>query len=126
MAEMSFREAIRNAMADAMREDNDVVLMGEDLRGGKGGTNPDPDVEAFGGVFGVTEGLWTEFGDDRVIDTPITESAIMGLAAGSALTGLRPVAELMFMDFLACATTSSITKPPSSATCSAVKQQLHW
>ncbi|EFG47890.1 Transketolase, pyridine binding domain protein [Brevibacterium mcbrellneri ATCC 49030] len=99
MAEMSFREAIRNAMADAMREDNDVVLMGEDLRGGKGGTNPDPDVEAFGGVFGVTEGLWTEFGDDRVIDTPITESAIMGLAAGSALTGLRPVAELMFMDF---------------------------
>lgn len=99
MSEMSFREAIRNAMADAMREDKDVVLMGEDLRGGKGGTNPDPDVEAFGGVFGVTEGLWTEFGDDRVIDTPITESAIMGLAAGSALTGLRPVAELMFMDF---------------------------
>nr|WP_306440103.1 alpha-ketoacid dehydrogenase subunit beta [Brevibacterium sp. 91QC2O2] len=96
---MSFREAIRAAMADAMREDKDVVLMGEDLRGGKGGSNPDPTVEAFGGVFGVTQGLWTEFGDDRVIDCPITESAIIGMAAGSAVTGLRPVAELMFMDF---------------------------
>ncbi len=96
---MSFREAIRAAKADAMREDKDVVLMGEDLRGGKGGTNPDPTVEAFGGVFGVTQGLWTEFGDDRVIDCPITESAIIGMAAGSAVTGLRPVAELMFMDF---------------------------
>ncbi|MCQ9385718.1 alpha-ketoacid dehydrogenase subunit beta [Brevibacterium moorei] len=99
MTAMSFREAIRAAMADAMREDKDVVLMGEDLRGGKGGSNPDPTVEAFGGVFGVTQGLWTEFGDDRVIDCPITESAIIGMAAGSAVTGLRPVAELMFMDF---------------------------
>jgi len=82
-----------------MREDELVVAIGEDLRGGKGGTNPDPTVEAFGGVFGVTKGLWTEFGDDRVIDTPITESAILGMAAGAAATGLRPVAELMFMDF---------------------------
>ncbi|HJG46045.1 alpha-ketoacid dehydrogenase subunit beta [Corynebacterium variabile] len=91
------------AMADAMREDEKVVLIGEDLRGGKGGTNPDPTVEAFGGVFGVTQGLWTEFGDDRVIDTPITESAILGMAAGAATTGLRPVAELMFMDFFGVA-----------------------
>lgn len=99
MSEMSFREGIRAAMADAMREDQDVVLIGEDLRGGKGGTNPDPDLEAFGGVFGVTQGLWGEFGDDRVIDTPITESALVGMSAGAAVTGLRPVAELMFMDF---------------------------
>lgn len=103
MPTMSFREAIRAGMADAMREDHDVILIGEDLRGGKGGTNPDPAVEAFGGVFGVTQGLWTEFGDDRVIDTPITEAALLGMAAGAAVTGLRPVAELMFMDFFGCA-----------------------
>ncbi|MCH4250313.1 MAG: alpha-ketoacid dehydrogenase subunit beta [Microbacteriaceae bacterium] len=96
---MSFRQAINAAMAEAMREDEKVVLIGEDLRGGNGGTNPDPTVEAFGGVFGVTGGLWTEFGGDRVIDTPISESAILGAAAGAAVTGLRPVAELMFMDF---------------------------
>lgn len=99
MSKMSYREAIRAAMSEAMREDEKVVAIGEDLRGGKGGTNPDPMVEAFGGVFGVTQGLWTEFGDDRVIDTPITESAILGMAAGAAATGLRPIAELMFMDF---------------------------
>ena len=103
MTTMSFREGIRAALADAMRSDSDVVLIGEDLRGGKGGTNPDTSVEAFGGVFGVTQGLWTEFGDDRVIDTPITESAIVGMAAGAAVTGLRPVAELMFMDFFGVA-----------------------
>lgn len=103
MTKASFREAIRMGMADAMREDDTVVLMGEDLRGGKGGLNPDPTIEAFGGVFGVTKGLWTEFGDDRVIDTPITESAILGMAAGAAATGLRPVAELMFMDFFGVA-----------------------
>jgi pyruvate dehydrogenase E1 component beta subunit len=103
MTKTSYREAIRAAMADAMREDPTVVLIGEDIRGGKGGTNPDPTIEAFGGVFGVTKGLWTEFGDDRVIDTPITESAILGMAAGAAATGLRPVAELMFMDFFGVA-----------------------
>lgn len=103
MSKKSFREAIRMGMADAMREDEKVVLIGEDLRGGKGGTNPDKTVEAFGGVFGVTQGLWTEFGDERVIDTPITESAILGMAAGAAATGLRPVAELMFMDFFGVA-----------------------
>lgn len=103
MSRKSFREAIRMALQDAMREDPDVVLMGEDLRGGNGGTNPDPRVEAFGGVFGVTQGLWTEFGSERVIDTPITESAILGMAAGAAATGLRPCAELMFMDFFGVA-----------------------
>ncbi|MFV4912120.1 alpha-ketoacid dehydrogenase subunit beta [Microbacterium lacticum] len=103
MTKASFREAIRMGMADAMREDDSVVLMGEDLRGGKGGLNPDQTIEAFGGVFGVTKGLWTEFGDKRVIDTPITESAILGMAAGAAATGLRPVAELMFMDFFGVA-----------------------
>ncbi|HFN6011050.1 TPA: alpha-ketoacid dehydrogenase subunit beta, partial [Klebsiella pneumoniae] len=69
-------------------------------RGGHGGNAPEEaKIEAFGGVLGVTKGLWTQFGSDRVIDTPITESAIIGMAAGAAATGLRPVAELMFMDF---------------------------
>lgn len=98
----SYRAAINEALAHEMERDQSVVLIGEDLRGGHGGTNPkleNAKVEAFGGVLGVTKGLWTKFGSERVIDTPITESAIVGMAAGAALTGLRPVAELMFMDF---------------------------
>jgi pyruvate dehydrogenase E1 component beta subunit len=99
MSVKTFRDAIREAIADAMRADETVIVMGEDQRGGLGGSNPDKTVEGFGGVFGVTKGLWTEFGGERVIDTPISESSIMGAAAGAAATGLRPVAELMFMDF---------------------------
>lgn len=98
----TYREAVKEALAQEMRRDPAVVQIGEDLRGGHAGTNPDLEekkIEAFGGVLGVTKGLWGEFGSDRVIDTPITESAIVGMAAGAALTGLRPVAELMFMDF---------------------------
>lgn len=99
MSVKTFRDAIREAIADAMRADETVIVMGEDQRGGLGGSNPDKTVEGFGGVFGVTKGLWTEFGGERVIDTPISESSIIGAAAGAAATGLRPVAELMFMDF---------------------------
>lgn len=99
MSVKTFRDAIREAIAQAMRADDTVIVMGEDQRGGLGGSNPDKSVEGFGGVFGVTKGLWTEFGSERVIDTPISESSIMGAAAGAAVTGLRPVAELMFLDF---------------------------
>ena len=99
MSVKTFRDAIREAIADAMRADETVIVMGEDQRGGRGGSNPDKTVEGFGGGFGVTKGLWTEFGGERVIATPISESSIMGAAAGAAATGLRPVAELMFMDF---------------------------
>lgn len=98
----TYREAVKDALAQEMQRDATVVQIGEDLRGGHAGTNPDLEtkkIEAFGGVLGVTKGLWGEFGSNRVIDTPITESAIIGMAAGAALTGLRPVAELMFMDF---------------------------
>jgi acetoin:2,6-dichlorophenolindophenol oxidoreductase subunit beta len=94
----TFREAINEAMSQEMDRDPSVVLMGEDIRGGNGGTAGE--VEAWGGVFGVTKGLWAKFGSSRVIDTPITESAILGMAAGAALTGLRPVAEIMFLDFV--------------------------
>ncbi|KGE03709.1 alpha-ketoacid dehydrogenase subunit beta [Pseudohaliea rubra] len=97
MAKMTMREAINQAMRLEMARDPDVILIGEDVAGGRG--CPVDDGEAAGGVMGVTAGLYSEFGAARVIDTPITESAIMGAAAGAALTGLRPIAELMFADF---------------------------
>jgi acetoin:2,6-dichlorophenolindophenol oxidoreductase subunit beta len=93
----TIRQALGEALAQEMRRDPRVVLLGEDISGGAG-TAGGPD--AAGGVLGVTKGLIKEFGETRVIDTPITESAIMGAAAGAAVTGLRPVAELMFSDFL--------------------------
>lgn len=87
MKKMSYAEAIREGMSIRMREDPNVLLFGED-------------VGAFGGCFGVTAGMFDEFGDKRVRDTPISEGAIIGAAVGSAATGLRPIAELMFCDFL--------------------------
>ncbi len=120
----TYREAIKAALAQEMERDATVVQIGEDLRGGQAGTNPDLEsgkLEAFGGVLGVTKGLWTEFGSDRVIDTPITESAIIGMAAGAALTGLRPVAELMFMDFFGVCYDACTTRRRSFATCSAAR-----
>lgn len=97
MSRKTYRQAINEALRQEMRRDPDVVLIGIDVGGGQGGTG---EVGAVGGVLGVTRGLYAEFGPERVIDTPISESAIMGAAAGAALTGLRPVAELMFVDFL--------------------------
>ncbi|MBZ9813847.1 alpha-ketoacid dehydrogenase subunit beta [Mesorhizobium sp. CA7] len=97
MSRKSFRQAINEALHAEMRRDPRVVVIGEDVAGGAGGTGVD---DAYGGVMGVTRGLVGAFGRGRVIDTPITESAIMGMAAGAALTGLRPVAELMFVDFI--------------------------
>lgn len=80
-----------------MRRDPRVVVMGEDVAGGMGAGG---DQDAWGGVLGVTKGLMPEFGRERVLDTPISESAFIGAAVGAAATGLRPVAELMFIDFL--------------------------
>lgn len=93
----SFREAVNEAMRQEMQRDDKVILLGEDIAGGSGGA--EGSAGSSGGVLGVTKGLYHEFGPQRVIDTPISESAIVGSAAGAALTGLRPVAELMFMDF---------------------------
>ncbi len=94
----TMRDALNEALANEMRRDPAVIILGEDVSGGQGGTSGVED--AAGGTFGVTAGLAKEFGLERVIDTPITESAIMGAAGGAALTGLRPVAELMFIDFM--------------------------
>ncbi|RUT25457.1 alpha-ketoacid dehydrogenase subunit beta [Asaia sp. W19] len=100
MSRKSFRQAINEALRQEMRRDERVILMGEDVAGGKGGSSGVDD--AWGGVLGVTKGLYTEFGPDRVLDTPITEASYIGAAAGAAATGLRPVAELMFVDFVGC------------------------
>ena len=97
MAKKSYREAINEAIAQEMRRDPTVVFMGEDNVGGMGAPGED---DAWGGVLGVTKGLMPECGRDRVLDTPISESAFIGAAAGAAATGLRPVAELMFVDFM--------------------------
>ena len=97
MPSKSIRQALNEGLRQEMRRDPRVVIIGEDVAGGAGGTGS---LDAYGGVLGVTKGLIGEFGEARVIDTPITESAIMGAAAGAAVTGLRPVAELMFCDFL--------------------------
>lgn len=96
--ERTYSEAINEAMAIAMREDPHVILIGEDVAGG---ANVDHLVqdEAWGGPMGVTKGLVKEFGRSRVLDTPITESGFIGAAVGAAATGMRPIAELMFVDF---------------------------
>ena len=97
MSIKSYKDAINEALLQEMKKDENVVIMGEDVAGGAG-TNGEQD--AWGGVLGVTKGLLGHYGRERVIDTPITETAILGMASGAALTGLRPVAELMFVDFM--------------------------
>ncbi len=97
MAKKSYRQAINEAIAQEMRRDENVLVWGEDNAGGAGADGED---DAWGGVLGVTKGLYPEFGPERVLDTPISESAFIGAAAGAAATGLRPVAELMFVDFM--------------------------
>ena len=89
MKELSYLDAIREGLAEEMRRDPKVFVLGED-------------VGAYGGAFGVTQGLHEEFGDDRVVDTPISESAIVGISIGAALRGYRPVAEMQFADFISC------------------------
>ena len=88
MAELTYRYAIAAGIAQEMRRDPSAVFLGEDVAGA-------------GGVFKTSAGLLAEFGPDRVIDTPISEQAILGAAAGAAMTGLRPIADIMFSDFFA-------------------------
>ncbi len=95
---LTYSEAVNEALRIAMRQDSNVILLGEDIAGGAGVDHLVND-EAWGGALGVTKGLVQEFGRERVLDTPITESGFIGAAVGAAATGLRPVAELMFVDF---------------------------
>jgi len=97
MSEKTFRQALNEALFQEMKKDESVVVIGEDVAGGAGANG---EQDAWGGPMGITKGLMPEYGRERVIDTPISESAIIGTAAGAALTGLRPVAELMFVDFM--------------------------
>jgi pyruvate dehydrogenase E1 component beta subunit len=97
MPRKSIRVALNEALRQEMERDPRVVVLGEDVAGGAAGSG---ERGGWGGVLGVTRGLYQRFGESRVIDTPITESAILGAAAGAAATGLRPVADLMFNDFM--------------------------
>ena len=87
MPEITYRQAIKDAMVEEMRRDERVFLIGEDI-----GT--------YGGAFGVSAGMLEEFGPERIVETPISEEAIVGAAAGAAMVGMRPIAEMMFMDFI--------------------------
>ena len=97
MTVMTIRDAINLTIHEEMERNPDVLVLGEDIVGGHG-TAGGP--EAIGGIWGATTGLYAKFGANRVIDTPISESAIIGAAAGLALAGKRPIAELMFADFV--------------------------
>jgi 2-oxoisovalerate dehydrogenase E1 component beta subunit len=89
MSQLTYLEAIRQGIWEEMEQDPSVFLLGED-------------IGAFGGAFKATAGMLEKFGPERVIDTPISESAIVGAAVGAALMGMRPVAEMQFMDFISC------------------------
>lgn len=90
MREITYAEAVREAMSEAMRENQDVYLLGED-------------IGIYGGAFGVSRGMVEEFGEERIRSTPISESAIAGAAVGSAMTGMRPIFEIQFSDFITIA-----------------------
>ena len=87
MPEITMRQAIHDAMVEEMRRDDKVFLLGED-------------IGAYGGAFGVSAGMLEEFGPERIRETPISEEAIIGAAAGAAMVGMKPIAEMMFMDFI--------------------------
>ncbi len=94
---LSMKDAINEALDLEMRRDPTVIIMGEDIAGGAGAQGEE---DAWGGVLGVTKGLIGKYGANRVMDTPLSESAYIGAAVGAAACGLRPVAELMFLDFM--------------------------
>lgn len=99
---LSYAMAINEALHIAMAADPDVIVLGEDIAGG-GGREDQGIVDAWGGPMGATRGLITAFGAERVRDTPISEMGFLGAGVGAAATGLRPVVELMFIDFLGVA-----------------------
>src|SRR6266850_7865603 len=97
MPEITYREAVRDTLGAALRADEDVFLMGED-------------IAEMGGSMGVTHGLVDEFGPERVRNTPISEMALAGAAIGAALQGMRPIAEIMYEDFMTLASEQIINQ----------------
>src|SRR3954451_12272303 len=94
---VTYQQAINEALGHELERDPTVVVFGEDVVGGAGSPGED---DAWGGVLGVTKGLYARYGRERLLDTPLSESAYIGAAIGAATCGLRPVAELMFIDFV--------------------------
>jgi len=99
MVELTYRDALHRALREEMNRDENVYLLGED-------------VGVYGGAFSVSLGLLQEFGEERIKDTPLSEAAIVGAAIGSALTGMRPVAEIMFMDFITVGMDQLVNQAP--------------
>ena len=87
---LSYREAIREAISEEMANNKNVIFLGED-------------IGLYGGAFGVSSGLLRKFGKDRIIETPISENSFVGVAIGAAMTGFKPIVEIMFMDFITLA-----------------------
>ena len=110
MPEITYLEAIREALFEEMERDPNVFCLGED-------------IGAYGGAFKVTEGLQSRFGEARVIDTPISEIAIIGAAAGAAHMGMRPVCEMQFIDFISCGydMLTNSSRPRAIAPCCRVR-----
>jgi len=101
-SEKRFRDVFRDTLRAEMIRDEEVFLMGEDISGGFDKDTKEP-LDAWGGPFAATKGLVQEFGPDRIRDAPISEAGFVGAAVGSALTGLRPVVDLMYFDFVTVA-----------------------
>src|ERR1700722_20968389 len=113
MAELTYRDAVAAAIAQEMERDGNVVFLGEDIGGA-------------GGVFKATVGLLERFGPTRVRDTPISEMAILGTCMGAAMTGLRPIAEIMFSDFLAVCWDMPANQMAKAATLTAARYCCRW
>ena len=110
--ELSYLHAFTEGLRQVMEADPDVFVAGED-------------VGRTGGVFHMFDGLVDDFGERRMVDTPISEQAIIGLGIGAAVVGLRPVVDLMFMDFVLVSMDQIANKPPSSSTCSEATRRYH-
>ncbi len=110
---LSYREALREAHAEALKNDPRVFLIGED-------------VGAYGGSYAVSKGLFQEFGSERVRDAPLSESGFVGAGIGAALGGMRPIVEVMTVNFASSRSIRSSTAPPPCCTCRAGSSTCRW
>ncbi len=113
MKATTYREAVKDAILEALRKDERVFLMGED-------------VGHYGGCYAVSKGLLAEFGPERIRDTPLCESGFVGAGIGAALGGMRPIVEVMTVNFSLLAWIRFSTPPPPCCTCRAVSSTCRW